>query len=298
MPRALSKDLRKEVEFAGLDPRQDGRISRPLSVGMWESREVAPELVTDADGFACLALTERLSDGVDLGNFATRRSDGGVLEAFTDLEKGSDQEVLSFARRYGALELCVHGLRAWHEMPWRAEWPSNPGGLVGLRCSSLLTRQPTGLYRRYATRVASLVRIVAALHGRGAPTQSDLSLMSTPWWWSKPIGSGLNPRELVAAEVGRWLDAGSVRPIFSWTARMPPRIELRGIGLWAVIGRQLAFLAARADGLAWCSGCGKTFVPSRKPRSDGRSWCQAVECRRASKRQAVRDHRERERKLR
>jgi hypothetical protein len=295
MPRALSKDLRKAVEFAGLDPREDGRISRPLSPGLWESREVAPDLATDADGTACLALTERLVEGADLGNFGTRRSDAGVIEAFTGLDKGSDQEVLSFARRYGALELCVHGLRAWHEVPWQAEWPSNPGGLVGLRCSSLLTLQPTELYRRYAARVASLVRIAAALHGRGAPARSDLRLLSTPWGQPRPVGSGLSPRELVAAEVGRWLDAGSVRPIFSWTARTPPRIELRGIGLWAVIGRQLAFLAARADGLAWCSGCGNAFVPSRKPRLDARSWCQASGCRRAARRQAVRDHRARER---
>ena len=225
---------------------------------------------------------------------------------------------MKFANKFGVLQLCEHGVPYVHN--------ANPH-ITGT-CDS---RQPSGLepvslWRMYARLARAIIKVVADLHDVEKPDIpfllgdkkgleyyskriSDWEDIDGAWvflsksWNRKdvpadffkgffrdPCGEAHN----LAETINVWLEFCGVRPTFAWDLLEKPRPEIRLTG-GAVLGtviRQLAFACARVDGLAICSGCGKPFVPERRPRARQRCWC--PECRgTADVGLAMRDYRKR-----
>lgn len=227
---------------------------------------------------------------------------GNALWDFQDLasERQSlfDHAVLKYARRYGALRLCVE-----HGMPDC----SAPGCTTG--------KELIKHWRIWTGMVRSILRISSDLHRERRRDDSadwrvvlsafpELTGVPVPHWsftgdyplvslterrttftleeseaWLAARNKARLRREL-AEYVNGLLDLGGVRPRIAWH-RDGVRFRLDGSGLFAALARQLAFAVARIDGLAVCSSCGKAFVPDRRPRQDQLSWCK--KCKRDGK---------------
>jgi hypothetical protein len=121
------------------------RLGRPLPAGGWSSSEVEAELTYVEHSGPALRVKQTT---------AHHDHDQGVLERFVALAGGSAAMVLRFARRYGALDLCVHGLPPGHRLLMApAALPTDPRErerLFNWRCSDLADVQPVAVYHRYA----------------------------------------------------------------------------------------------------------------------------------------------------
>jgi hypothetical protein len=170
-----------------------------------------------------------------------------ILERFCQLERAKPAQVLSFARRYGPLQLGADGLPAGQRLPWNPQPP-----------------ELVGRYRCYAALCNAILRASMALkHGEGI-ARADYRIIAAAWnesvdgdlgeWISSTIhlpylpeledplpeevvclGERLAPSrwptesELVEAIVAWWIETAGVRPHLSWYARgAVPSYEVDG----------------------------------------------------------------------
>jgi len=95
---------------------------------------------------------------------------------------------------------------------------------------------------------------------------------------------------LLGQVINDWLRWGTVAPKFEWDAGTP-RLTLSGTWLAGALALQLAMAVSQTKGLAFCSNCGRGYVPSRRPRVNARNYCQ--DCgRSAAMRHASRNYRQ------
>ena len=112
--------------------------------------------------------------------------------------------------------------------------------------------------------------------------------------------------ETLTLVVKSWLLMGNVRPdmIFQPSTKGKnkppprPRITLGGCSpawghLFAALACQLMFAVTRTEGLAICTGCGDSYIPTRKPRVDQRQFCEDCKQRGEPLRLASADYRKR-----
>ena len=246
-----------------------------------------------------------------------------LLREFAGLEDAPDERILRFARKWGVLGICRHGLPSSHSrrcMPW--------GG------NSQSGKESVARWRYYSRRSRSLLLVASRL--REPPRWTADGLPVFPWTPAElrplafDLGSVLleaergNTKESAAvfgpAEptlllldvwqvltnvVNEWLALGNVRPVlllseFAGGGRL--RIVLAPFGkpwepefpLFGVLGMQLAFAVSATRGLAFC-GCGKMFEPGRQPVGGARHYCDDCRESGAPQRDAARDYRARQR---
>lgn len=307
------------------------RYGVTLPVGHWTSPVVEAGLIQDAAGRPALVLQE--TTGWELGEhslyppFAVRakhRNDAYVLQRFLALGSASDRDILRFAQRFGAFDFCVHYQALGHKLHSPFNRPGEDGRIyLGLRrtgevCGERLLLQPTELYRLLARRVYEALVLATALR-QDEPLAAELavtlrrsgasfpSLIPSPFNWDeapphfRPRTSPPTPGEargLVSSEVQWWIGWGGVMPSLTWDDEGRPGAIFKGQGLQGAIARQLCFRIIGMDALAFCSACGQPFTPRRRPRKRERSWCEQEACQQERGRQALRDHRARERSSR
>jgi hypothetical protein len=178
------------------------------------------------------------------------RDPAGMLDAFLRIEDAAD--VLKFAGRFGVLALCEHGVPFTH---------NPPGGFGSSEHGCYFSFHPT-LYRvaqepiaRWLFWVQDAKKIIelAARIGQNADSEPE------------------SDRILVALEIDDWLRYGAVRPSIEWRGESPSlSFEAWPFGLLAL---QMLFAVAGAAQVALCDGCGKPYLPRRKPRPDQRHFC-------------------------
>jgi hypothetical protein len=280
--------------------------------------QVEPELVLEPDEPA--ALRVRLPPDPAAGAAiapppsARRGRDHGLLSAFVALANGSDRDVLRFAKRFGALDLCKHGLPLGHRagdlivqagLRLRLRSPDkrrpvHPNAILKSRlnrppCGERLLKQPAELYRGYAAQMRAVLGLAAAVHRREAGRPEDWAILRPERDRATRPAVSI-ARDTVEQEVSRWLLWGRAQLQFRWLWPNDTRVELTGAGLWGALARQLAFAVAKVDGFAVCAGCGSVFVPKRQPISGRRAWCGNAECRRARGRLYTQKHRAKRRR--
>jgi hypothetical protein len=123
--------------------------------------------------------------------------------------------------------------------------------------------EPVEAWKRWATRVTSLLSVVRALD-RGFTPSSALWQTATDWngmsfrrhGSAPPYTAPAQGWKQVAATVDDWLTLGHVR-VVSDVARGKPVLELGGGELFGAIALQLALAVVGMDGFAVCSSCGR-----------------------------------------
>lgn len=202
-----------------------------------------------------------------------------LLLDFQKLADAPAEAVEAFARRWGVLELCLHGLPAGIHRPPECDFRVHRGE----------HREPIFAWRRWAARAEAVVRAAMALHdeqlvGREIwevllPSDGDTSgdILGASF-----VGGIHGERALLANEINNWLRWGRVVPYLEWLRSRSPTFALAvdapltaGSGLFAALAVSLALTAAAAHGLALCSSCGDPYTPARKPQSGRRHYCPA-----------------------
>jgi hypothetical protein len=227
----------------------------------------------------------------------------GMLSNFLNLDEGSDQQVLEFARRWGVLGLCKHGLSAGHVHaaaigPAGAEPP-----LVRFQyhhCAAVRRSnqyvEPLAVWRSYAAQFNAALRIAAAIR-RGQ--LGDLADWHTLQEWCGGVMRFNTPEDakhLLAAVVNRWLEMTDVRPRFYWIAdrTLFTLTNKMGSALFPALVVQLMVEISQSKGLTRCSGCGDVFALKLGQSARRSRFCPNCQKQNMPARLAARRYRERE----
>ena len=242
--------------MTGIFDDATGRDRVPLPIGgFWIRR-----------GPAEISETEIIWDRVsfpptpyNLGSFA-------LLREFLALARGTPQDFLRFARRYGPLNGLYprggerEGLLVWH------------------RCIE----------------IANGILTIATRLRNGELTNEDdwapLPVVDMPCA-KVPSSINLAWQKLVLTQtihemVVKW----GVFPRVNF-AESDPRLELGGERLLSGIAAQLVCAVCKTDGFVFCTNCGGLFTPDRKPRS-GNHFCKPCRLKGAKGKHAQRKFRE------
>jgi hypothetical protein len=205
---------------------------------------------------------------------ALRRSPRGALDRFLRLETAPDQKVLAFARDFGPLTFTEER----HLHPYQIllhERPIDPGSFE----RGLKRPTPVSWYRNAAESARAILSLAASAYRGGGGRDEDWELIGFPRDLKRRTPEDL--WSAVRAVVDDLLLRAGVRPTLLGDPMDPsprsskgePQIFLTGHGLWGVLAAQLAFAVVRADRLASCSQCGKSFTPKRRARTDRKIYC-------------------------
>jgi hypothetical protein len=219
---------------------------------------------------------------------------GGALEQFIGLADSSASNVLSFARAWGVLGLCEHGMPFTHQIGngWSslvdASGPSQQ--LIETRCYAT-GFEPVEVWKNHSRKLRSVLSIASNLH-QDKPGKPEDWLVIEPWhdphiqyWKSEAFPStefdeGCN--SVVASQkhhlthnVQLLLTQSGARPSFEWSADNAPCLGIVPVGLAAVLALQVAYALCRTTSIVNCTACGKLYVPKRKPQSGRGKYCSA-----------------------
>jgi hypothetical protein len=261
--------------------------------------------------------------GVVAGMERTEYSNKDLLDRFITLADADKRQILSYARKWGVLHICEHGLPAshnpqhfglspeqtieqcaplgWPEIPERFGIPENEEDMEQLFSGW----EPIDSWRSYSRDAQAILNIAAAIYNRKPREREDWERLAENADALVQADVSTQQKYLVQA-VKRWLVAGNVRPDIVLTSVgrsksnsvSEPRITLGGYGpawghLFGALACQLMYAITRAKGLAFCDGCGNTSVPARRPRTDRRNFCKLCQKRGEAIRLASADYRER-----
>jgi hypothetical protein len=231
-----------------------------------------------------------------------------ILDSFLRLAKASDEDILAFASRYGALQIFCETAKEQSE-------------------EEMMVVESCAVWRYFAGCIGSLLRIAAAYHDGSRPRLSDwevigncpievviakresIDLLSPfPFQgdraWSELcafVRKGTKDKRIWELLVNTLLGLGRVRPHLSWEGsggKARPQLKLSGPNLLSYLGLQLCLTACKLDSFAMCSYCSQLYLPPlRAPKAGQKNFC--PDCRKAGVpvRIAQRDRRERRREL-
>lgn len=235
-----------------------------------------------------------------------------MLDRFTHIRNASD--VLAFAKRFGVLGICKHGLPASHNPPPQPH-PSGgrcaPSGWTERSASKGYAMwDPIDRWLHFARLARTLLDLGAALHG-GKPGPLDLWEEAYEDYQDRPdwedvrselaATSGHVPlsRALLSRLVNEWLRMGLVRMSFRWdSGERVPRPPEFAADTFGIIGVQLALTIAGAE-FYRCDVCGRRYARTgRRPQKGRRTLCERPECKKEANRLRVQTSRDKEARFR
>jgi hypothetical protein len=201
----------------------------------------------------------------------------GVLDEFVELAEGNDSKILEYARTWGVLELCQHGLPYMHGRPhehFRLP-PPDPAFRRRKPTSKCL---PLGIERlavwRFFSRQANaLLRIAASLQQEKLGDSSDWALVLRDR--VSPKGNVESHRDCWADVVDSWMTLGDVRPHIDLISHS---ITWARTDLFGELAVQLALVGVRADGQVHCTNCGRVYAPRKQIVRGGVHYCPDRRC--------------------
>ncbi len=284
---SMKEDLRAPWDFAGMTHDNGRLLADRLPAGTL----VVPSWIELDEG------QERLlwSWHRTYPPYTQVRPDSRVLEGFVKLADAPAEKVLDYARRFGVLGICEHGVPASHN---RGPFPPQLGPQTACRplgyfdfldrdrSEGLAARacwEPVEVWWRFARQARAMLDIAAHLHQDQRPrAESWRTLWASSLGWTegepepwKDWDSEDARREL-ADPLNMWLALGVAPPLLRWEGSGPPAVLLGG-GLFGTLAVQLMSAVTRTRGLSLCSECGDPYPPERQPRAGEKNYCQ--ECR-------------------
>lgn len=180
----------------------------------------------------------------------TTASDKGALNAFIKIK--TEDDILHFARRYGPLGLCEHGLPPMHERDdgerhWCPPYKEDDKLRWG--------KEPLKRWYDYVEVAKKLLSATA-----------DWNISP-----SAELGAGLH-KFAFRFFVADWLSSAGIRLDLQWN-QGKYNLVLTGGGVFGALGVQL-LSAVTTNNLTICSGCGKLYLrEGRKPQEGRRNFC-------------------------
>jgi hypothetical protein len=233
-----------------------------------------------------------------------------MLRGFVRLADLSDirlpARLEAFARRWGVLGLCQHGLPATHPITMEMLPLETPCGLWMTATGT----ESVSLWREYARQARAVLDVAAALVSEEVaatelrpdlPSPTAAEQEAAAWSIALrpfPPRSDAPPaildylegpdrvtqrRWLLDRAIARWTNVAGIQLVPDFAGGQPVRLGVRS--LFGALSVQLLFAVVSAPFTRSCAGCGKLFSPSRKPRGEEKSWC--PRCKRKEKDRAA-----------
>jgi hypothetical protein len=226
----------------------------------------------------------------------------GMLDGFRRLAAGTDGAILGYARRWGFLSVCSHGVRDDHasiEVPARLV---DPISIVGFEAEDHYNgphRERLDVWRYWATQADAMLRAMTRLRSGASASNEEWSPLwqRGPWtavleahidsntiekmdapWLSAPAPPSEGQRWRIAAALETWMKLGGVGLTLGWTGDSAA-MGFDSPTLLGSLGLQLALASTGLESWAVCSNCGAPYASGRLPRVDRRNHCPA--CREA-----------------
>lgn len=209
----------------------------------------------------------------------------GILRDFMNLADAPAETVLAFARKWGVLEICLHGLPCTHNLRRAIT-------LSGRWCEPLLYpdsenfMEPIQYWHFYAKQMRALLNIALRLK-QGVPGLiEDWKIIQVPGFgreaevkriceetFANIYGRTVkDDRWLMRSMLDRWLSMGDVRPTLVWDDEQCS-VSFDNT-LFGMLAMQLMLEIGSNGGLAFCSGCRKSYAPEvRRPKVNQRNYC-------------------------
>lgn len=211
-----------------------------------------------------------------------------VLDEFVGLTTAPAEAILAFARRWGVLDLCKHGLPFTHSVEktkWGIpqSWTCAPFRNPDYRLSYWCHYGYESLWDwwMWARRADAILKIAANLQAGRRGRRQDWDIVAD---WK---GEGL-PRPvrrddidaewyLLCRYVNEWCEVSQVSLHISYQPHGIPAIRFGSCWapgrLFGTIGLQLMTRVSGAGSMAVCSSCSCLFTPSRIPKPLEASYC-------------------------
>jgi hypothetical protein len=281
------RDLLLEFELAGM-VSEDGTIDRPYHM----RRARVPAVITTYND----SLIWRWDPVLEFNPPRPEGKGVGPLLEFVRLADATPDMIFAFARKWGVLEICTHGL------PWNHRWLQTPG----TSCTPLWHHdrvnfyEPIEAWHFFARQARSLLKVAARLR-QGVPglvEDLDNILIRRPGdpscGFADMFGQDVyHDKCVVTLVVDLWLSLGDVRPSFVWDEERC--LVTFNNTLFGMLASQLMLIISRTEGLGICSGCGETFISGHRwPKFNQRNYCHNCG-KRAAWRDAQADRRRRKR---
>jgi hypothetical protein len=210
----------------------------------------------------------------------------------------TDEDILEYARRWGMLGLCPHGLPRTHDAR-RVPYSLGLGLWLAddYTCGSGIdSPERVSWWRFWAGQAWALVAVMANLRAERSANEDGWEVLLTPGpWITTKIASEVSDvvledradlgarvtdnvaaqRDHCAAVLEAWLRMARVQPQVRWWID-GPRLEVRNSGLFDSLGLLLTFLGGDRHGIAFCHACRAPLIPTKRlGRRDRAHYCQS-----------------------
>jgi hypothetical protein len=202
-----------------------------------------------------------------------------MLAEFAEIGVTSEESKLKrFAKRYGPIGICKHGMPCGHNRQSFArvlnvgDCEPMPSSEPGWDQSELLEK-----WFEFAKEAQAILACSASLHRGERPEMKDLITAYPPWFAAKQSRCNMETaRGLVEGAVNTWTHYGGLRPHFRFGRDSCSVIFSTGdyCSVFGALAVQLMLAAANKEGFVICSGCGSSYLPTRRPSPNRRKFCQ------------------------
>ena len=195
---------------------------------------------------------------------------------------GEESKLLRFAKKYGPIGICKHGLPSGHNRQSFAriynvaDCHALPSPVAGWEQG-----EPLAKWYEFARQAQAILACSSSLHHGKCPEPEDLKTAYPPWGvLPARIRAQLNVetgRRLIEGAINTWIYYGGLRPTFRWRRLSGCSVTFSAGEYCSVFGAlagQLMLAAANRDGFVICSNCARAYIPARRPNPDRRSFCQ------------------------
>jgi hypothetical protein len=223
--------------------------------------------------------------------------------------EAADDGVLKFAAKWGVIAFCEHGLPYRHCQtndcfcrpvePFLGKSECEPMR-IGNRWAD-----PLVYWRRLSAIAAAILNIAADVNLGRPGKESDWRLADIEYMHGlEPSGTMYRTmggrstsvaRRSLSSLITDWLRIGDIFPIFRWGRDRGQWEMVLGCpheALFGYIGLSLMMAVSEKGGLAICSCCHNSYIPSRRPNPERRNYCPTCG-KRAAWRDAARERRAR-----
>jgi len=283
----LDASFSTKLALAGLIDVTSGGVDRPVPPGEW----LRLPIWGTAKGYLLYGRHPyHFPPGHKSGNprLPKAKASPGLLNGFVTLAEASDDAIVKFAKRWGPLALCEkHGLPYTH-LPVKGKWCGQlKTRVVSFRDEKLGRmvkgegcRESLASWREYAGQARATLSLAANIHQERLGNLEDWSKFPGYEKVVESIRKSESKKRALRQEqwllgqvINDWLRWGTVAPKFEWDTDTP-RLTLSGTWLAGALALQLAMAVSRTEGLAFCSNCGRGYVPTRRPRVNVRNYCE------------------------
>lgn len=211
-----------------------------------------------------------------------------VLDGFMKLADQSHTETFEFARRWGVLDLCEHGLPIGHrgvDLRWGIPrtprcTPVKPPG-KGFPSWCHFGLEKAEWWRDWARKAKALMTIAASLKRGSRGDSRDWNTVAA--WENEGLQRPLR-NDSVTAEwhllcqyVNGWCQMANLAPYLICRDQGSVMIRFASLAapgrLFGVIGLQMMARISSKGSMAICSGCGEIYKPTRIPNPSRLNFC-------------------------